>query len=242
MRLISAAGAALLLTAIGLPQAAVAAPGLADEVYPASVEAGEPEIEARYGRLGGGPDSGEDSLKLEASYGVSPYLRLAGVVEFEREAGQRRRAEAAAMEAIQALGQVGGIEVALYGEYEIDFHGPDQAEAKLLLQRRTGPWDLRLNLIAEKPLASGARVELGYAAGVYRALGKEVQIGVEGYGELGTFDHFAPHAEHFIGPVAKFRIEGLGPELGLQLGYLIALDKARDDADGQLQFRLEMEF
>jgi len=42
--------------------------------------------------------------------------------------------------------------------------------------------------------------------------------------------------------VAKFEIEGLGPELGLQVGYLVALGAARDDADGQLQVRLEMEF
>jgi len=242
MTLIRMASAALALSVAALPGMAMAAPGLGDEVYAATVVQGEPEIEARYGRLGGGPDDGEDALKLEAGYGVTHNLRLAGVVEFEREAGLSRKAEAAAIEAIYALGKAGGIDVALYGEYEIGFHGPDKVETKLLLQRRTGPWDLRLNLIAEKPLVSGAKVELGYAAGVYRALGDDVQLGVEGYGELGTFDHFAPHAEHFVGPVAKFEIEGLGPEVGIQLGYLFALDKARDDADGQLQLRLEVEF
>jgi len=224
------------------PGVALAAPGLADEVYPATVETGEPELEARYGWLGGGPDSGEDELKLEASYGVSNRLRLAGVVEFERETGQSRRAEAGAIEAVYALGKVGGIDVGLYGEYEIGFHGADKAETKLLLQRRTGQWDLRLNLIAEKELAGGSKVELGYAAGAYAKVGGDVQLGVEAYGDLGNFDRFAPRAEHFVGPVAKFEIEGLGPELGLQVGYLVALGAARDDADGQLQVRLEMEF
>lgn len=242
MTMTRTAPAALALVAAALPGTAMAAPGLGDEVYAATVEQGEPELEALYGRLGGGPDNGEDALKLEAAYGVTRNLRLAGMVEFEREAGQSRKAEAAAFEAVYALGEAGGIDVAVYGEYEIGFHGSDAVETKLLLQRRTGPWDLRLNLMAAKPMVSGAKVEFGYAAGVYRAIGDDVQLGVEGYGELGTFDDFAPHAEHFVGPVAKFEIEGLGPELGVQLGYLFALDKARADADGQLQLRVELEF
>lgn len=229
-------------TALVIPTGALAAPGVASEVYPATVTAGEPELELRYGRLNGGPDDGEDALKVEAGYGVTDRLRLAGVVEFERESGFSRKAEAASIEAIYALGKAGGIDVALYGEYEIGFHGPDKLETKLLLQRRTPAFDLRLNLIAEKDLASGAKVELGYAAGAYAAVGGDVQLGVEAYGALGTFDHFAPRAEHFVGPVAKFEIEGLGPELGMQLGYLFALGAARDDTDGQLQVRLEMEF
>jgi len=242
MRRYHAIFAATLLGSAALPQSAQAAPGLAEEVYPATVERGEPELEARYGRLGGGADDGEDALKLEAGYGVTDHLRVNGMLELEREAGGSRRAEAGAIEAIYALGQAGGIDAAVYGEYEIGFHGPDAIETKLLLQRRAGPWDLRLNLIAAKPLASGAQVELGYAAGVYRKVGGEVQLGVEGYGDVGTFDHFAPRAEHFVGPVARFEIKGLGPELGLQIGYLFALDKARDDTKGQLQLRLEAEF
>jgi len=85
-------------------------------------------------------------------------------------------------------------------------------------------------------------VELGYAAGGYAAVSEGVQLGVEAYGGLGAFDRFAPRDEHFIGPVAKFEVEGLGPELGLQVGYLFALGAARDYTDGQLQVRLEMEF
>lgn len=234
--------AALPIAVLAAPTGALAAPGLADEVYAATVERGEPEIELRYGRLGGGSDDGEDQLKLEAAYGVTDRLRVAGVVEFERESGQSRKADSAAVEAILALGKAGGVDVALYGEYEMGFIGPDKVETKLLLQRRTASWDLRLNLSAEKEMASGAKIELGYAAGAYAKVTGDTQLGVEAYGQLGTFDHFAPRAEHFIGPVAKLEVEGLGPELGLQLGYLFPLGAARDDTDGQLQVRLEMEF
>ena len=52
--------------ACALPGHAFAsAPGMGDEVYGATVEKGEAEIEARYGALDGGPDDGEDVLKLE---------------------------------------------------------------------------------------------------------------------------------------------------------------------------------
>jgi len=183
-------------------------------------------------------------LKLEAGYGVTDRLRLAVVGEFEREPGGPRKAEAAAIEAVYALGRVGGVDVAVYGEYEFGFNGnSDAAETKLLLERRAGIWDARLNLIAEKPLASGAPVELGYAASVDAAVLGKTRLGVQAFGGLGTFRDFAPRAEHFVGPVAKFDLTGLGAEhTGIEIGYLFALGKAKDDADGQLKINLEFEF
>jgi len=229
-----------------LPTAAHAAPGLGDEVYGATVSKGEVEAEIRYGRLGGGTDHGEDATKLELGYGVSDSFRLAMVGEFEKEPGQPRKADSVAIEAIYELGNLGGkqggVDFALYGEYEIGFLGPDKLETKLLVQHHKGPWDLRLNLIAAKPLASGAPVELGYAMSADVETLGEVRLGVQAYGELGTFSRFAPHAEHFAGPVVKFEIEGLDHELGLELGYLFALGKAKDDTDGQMRMKLEMEF
>ena len=44
------------------------------------------------------------------------------------------------------------------------------------------------------------------------------------------------------GPYAKYEIEGLGPEVALQVGYLFALGKAKEDTDGQLRIGLELEF
>ena len=70
----------------------------------------------------------------------------------------------------------------------------------------------------------------------------EFRLGVQAFGDLGTSRNLLPRAEHFIGPVAKYEIEGLGPEVGLEVGYLFAVAKAKDDADGQLRVALEMEF
>lgn len=225
-----------------IPSAAQAAPGLGSEVYGATVEEGELEVEAIYGRLDGGDEDGEDVLKLEAAYGVTDKLRIGVIGEIEKEPGEDREFEALGVEAIYELGNVGGIDFALYGEYEIVFEGADKIETKLLMQRRKGPIDLRLNLIAEKALEGGANVEFEYAAAAMYEAADDFELGVQAFGELGTTDNFLPHAEHFIGPVAKVEIEALGPELGLEFGYLFALGEAQDETDGQFRVAIEMEF
>lgn len=217
-------------------------PGFTDEVYGATVEPGETEAEAQWGRLVGGADDGEDAFKLEAAHNFNDRLRAAVAVEFEREAGGNRKAEALSAEAIYRLGRVGGIDAAIYGEYEIGLDGADEVETKLLLQRRTGPWDVRLNLIAEKELRGGAPVEFGYAASADVAVAGDFRLGAEAFGELGSTHRFLPRAKHYVGPAAKLEIEGLGPELELRAAYLFPLGEAKDDSDGQLRVGLELEF
>ncbi len=225
-----------------IPMPARAAPGLGSEVYGATVTRNEFEAAARYDRLLGGTDNGEDVLSLEAGYGLSDRLHIGLFTELEREPAGPRKAEAFGIEAIYALGRAGPITMAIYGEYELKPDGTDAVESKLLLQHRHGPIDLRLNLIAEKPLDSHLPVELKYAGSADVETLGEVRLGVQAFGELGTFSHFLPRAEHFVGPVAKFEIEGLGPEIGIEAGYLFALGKARDDSKGQLRLALELEF
>ena len=221
---------------------ALAAPGLGGEVYGAKVDKGEFEFESRFNTLTGGPDDGESVLKLEAAYGVNDRLRIGGYIEFEKERGQSLRAEEIAIEAIYHLGKAGGIDFALYGEYAAGLHGPDTLEAKLLMEHESGPLDLRFNLIAEKHLQSGEPLEFGYAASADAEVFDEFRLGIQAFGELGSTHKFLPNAEHFIGPVAKYEIEGLGPELELELGYLFAVGKAKDDTNGQVRLALEMEF
>lgn len=218
-----------------------AAPGLGDEVYGATVEPGEVEIETRYGVLTGGPDAGEDNFRLEVGYGITGHTRIAAVAEFEKDAGADRKLEAVSIEAIQNVARLGPIDVAVYGEYEAVRDGTDQLEGKLLLEWRGRSADLRLNLIAGKELASGAKVELGYAASADIAVTKGVRAGLAAFGGLGTFDDFAPRDEHFVGPNLKFRTDALGKPLKIETGYLFALGAAKDDADGMFRLNLELE-
>ena len=220
---------------------AVAAPGLGEQVYGATVDPGETELEARYGRLTGGVDSGEEGLVIEAAHGFSPRFYGAILGEFEREPGGRRKLEALSIEAIHTVGRIKplGIDVAAYGEYEAVLHGPDKIEAKLLLEKRQGRFDARLNLIANRPLRSGAPVDFGYAASVDVAAIGEFRLGAAAFGGLGDWRNFTTRGEHFAGPIVKTEIEHLGRgELEIEAGYLFALGRARDDAKGQVRLLL----
>jgi hypothetical protein len=229
MKMIAFAVAALSIVAAA---PAGATPGLGEEVYPAAIEP-ETEIEARYGRLAGRNDDGAEALILEASHGFSTKFRAALLAEFEREPGGGRHASAFAIEAIHTLGRVGGIDTAFYGEYQVARHGPDKVETKLLLQKRAGPIDARLNLIAERQMVAGAPITFGYAASADVAAIGDFRLGAAAFGDLSGDEG----GHHFAGPIAKADFEHAGPgDFELETGYLFALGSAREGARGQ--FRL----
>jgi len=228
--------------ALGFATPALAAPGLGEEVYAATVEPKEIELEARTGILAGGTDAGEDNFRLEAGYGINGHLRAAAVVEFEKEPGSVNKATHAGVELVANVAHIGGIDVAVYGEYELGFHGDsDGVEAKLLLERRTRLWDFRLNLVAEKPLDAAAPTEFGYAVSADTSVAENLRLGVTAFGELGTVHRFAPYAEHFVGPSAKFHLHGIANGVWLETGYLFAIGKAREGTKGQFRLNLELE-
>jgi hypothetical protein len=234
----SGAFAAALVTLV-IAQPAIAAPGMGSKVYGATVEGGVSEVELRYGRLTGDEDSGEDALVVELAHGFSDHFYGAVLAEFEREPHESRELEAFALEGIVPLGLIRPLELDLgiYGEYEAVQDESDVIETKLLIQHRKGPFDGRLNLIAEKELHGGEPVEFGYAASVDWETFGEIRLGAAAFGDLEGVEG------HFAGPILKAEIEHLGPgELEIETGYLFALGEARHDTDGQLRLNLEYEF
>ncbi len=244
MRIWGAAAAAALM---GLMPAVARAgePGVGEKVYGATVEPGVTELEARYGRLTGDAADGEDGLVLELAHGFSKHFYGAVLATFERGPGEGRKLAALSLEGLAPVGRIDALklDVALYGEYEAARHGPDAIETKLILQHVAGPFDGRLNLIAEKTLAGGEAVEFGYAASADWTLAGELRGGFEAYGELGTTRRFLPREAHYAGPVVKAEIEHLpgNSELEITTGYLFALGEARDFSHGQIKLMLEWE-
>ena len=239
------------LTIMAMPAPALAAPGLGNEVYGATVEAHAWELETRYGALSGGSSSGEENSRIELAYGVSKRLRVATVIEFEKDPGGKRKATHLGFEAVVPIGRIAGLDIAGYAEYEIGLNGTqDSTEAKLLIERRTGHWDTRFNLIGEKPLRSSDLLHLSYALSINRSVAKNVRLGVTGFGDLGTFSQLLPNAEHYLGPEAQFRIpvgdrdgDGDGDRgLSIRAGYLFPLGTARADSKGQFRLSLEFEY
>lgn len=241
MRFYPIVAAALMLAA----SEASAAPGLGEKVYGATVEKGVSEVEVRYGRLTGGDADGEDTTVTEFSHGFSDRLYGGVLLEFEREAGEQRRLEAVGLEGIVTLGHLDALDtdVAVYGEYEAARGAADKVETKLLLQHRRGPFDGRLNLIAEKQLRGGQQVDLGYAVSADWKLIGDLRAGAEAFGDMGNTGRLLPRAEHFAGPMLKTEVEHLPGhgELGIEAAYLFALGAARDETNGQARLLLEYE-
>jgi len=235
--------AALAVLSLSASQA-LAAPGLGSEVYAARVEKGVTEVEARYGQLKGGADDGEAALVLEANHGFTDRFKGAAEIEFEREVGEDAEAEAMSLEGIYYLGQVGGVDLGVHGEYEANLHGEgDAVSLSALFQKTAGPFDGRLNLGWERGLGDdNDESEFGYAASAMWEVADDVSLGAKAFGELGDGDGLGGRREHFAGPVVEWEMDEIpGGELGIEAGYLFALGAARDDADGQLRLGLEWE-
>lgn len=215
---------------------------LTTKVYGATLEAGTTEIETRIGRMTGGDASGETGLLFEVAHHFSDRFYAGVEAEFERAPHGKLELEAVALESIVTLGRIKplGIDVAILGELESVRRGPDVIAAKLLLEKRVGEFDARLNLAAEKP--HGQPVALGYAASVDVEVAEELRLGAVALGELGTFRNVTTRGGHFAGPVVKYEFEKVaGGEFGIETGYLFALGEARHETDGQIRLLLEFE-
>jgi hypothetical protein len=233
------------LAAALMPATAMAAPGVGEKVYGATVKVGVTEFEARYGRLNGGADNGEDGLVLEVAHGFSKHFYGAILAEFERPAGGPRKLAAIAVEAIVPLGRIEALQLdtAIYGEFAAVKNGHNAAEMKALFQHRAGSFDSRLNLKFVKELGTHNPIELAYEASVDWAAVGELRLGAAAFGDLGSTRNFAPRASHFAGPIAKYEIEGLpgNSDLDIETGYLFPIGAAKNSTKGQFRLLLEWE-
>lgn len=221
---------------------AKAEPGLAGKVYGATVEAGVTELELRHGRIHGDTLGGKEATGAEFAHGFTRGFHGGLVVEWERPPGEGRRLESVGIEDILALGHSEALELdfALYGEYGAVRGGADEIEAKLLVQHRRGPMDVRVNLIAGKELERGEAIEVEYAASADWALSDALQLGIAAFGDLGTTRRFLSRGEHYAGPYLKTEIEGIGNgDLEIEAGYHVAFGAGRGNSDGQFRFVME---
>lgn len=247
MRLNSLALAASIFTlAAG---GARAEPGLGEKVYDPYVKPGTFELESRYGRLNGKSLNGESATIVEAEYGFNERFSGAILAEFEREPGKKGRLDALAVEGVFWLGQIPGlgIDTSLYLEYEQRIHNESGVgEAKLLLGKQMGDWQVLVNLKASRPFTSVSSdriTRFGYAASVDRDVTSFARVGVEAFGDLGDDHRFGGRQAHYIGPVVKWRLpfRKLKSELELETSYLLPMGGARREANGQARIMLEWE-
>ena len=242
--------AAISVAVVMWSDAAIAEPGLSNRVYSPYVKKGVTEVEVRAGRLTGGPLDGEQAAIVELEHGVSDRISLAVLAEFEQHAGEAKKLDAFAVEGVAYLGQIPGlgIDVGAYLEYEQRIHNESGvAEAKLLLAKRSGPFEGLLNLIAQRPLSDRPGehdTEFGYAAQATWDVGANVRLGGQAFGDLGTNRSVGGRQPHYLGPVAGWEVRPSwlkGAELEFEGAYLLPIGTARDNTKGQVRFVIEYE-
>jgi hypothetical protein len=230
-----------------------ASPAWADhKVYSPIVEGGVLELEARGHRtFDSSKDKDDDQThKYEIGYTFHDWWHTSLFAKIAKEPQGSFVYDATAWENIFQLTPQGKywVDVGLYFEYERAAHGhgtPDELETKLLLEKDVGPLVLTANLIFNREIGhnSGKGVGFEYAARARYPWMRQVQFGVEAYGEPGRLTGFAAvrDQEHLIGPVVlgKFNVDGVPGVFNYNVGYLFGLTRAT--AKGTAKWELEYE-
>src|SRR4051794_4183057 len=176
------------VAALGCAGTAMADPvGLSNKVYDPYVKKGVTELELRGGRLTGGLLDGEQAAVVELEHGFTDRLSVAVVGEFEQHAGEERKFDSIGIEGVAYLGQVLGVDVGGYLEYEQRLHNESGVvEAKLLLAKRSGRFEGLLNIISQTPLTDreGEKdTDFGYAAQGTVEAKPGLKLGLQAFGE-----------------------------------------------------------
>jgi len=242
--------AAALALGLGVRGAAADSPGLSNKVYDPYVRNGVTEVELRGGRLTGGPLDGEQAAVVELERGINDRLSLAVVGEFEQHAGEAGKLDSVGLEGVVYIGQIPGlgVDVGGYLEYEQRLHNESGVvEAKLLLAKRSGPFEVRFNLISQTPLTNRpgeGDTELGYAVQGTVDAARGLKLGAQAFGGAGATRSLGGRQGHYLGPVVnwEFRPSWMkGGEVELEAAYLAPLGTARAESDGQVRLMLEFE-
>src|SRR5205823_14094093 len=211
-----------MLLAGGFVAVMSASPVRADhKVYSPIVEEGVLEFEARGHRTldSRGDKNDQQTHIYEVAYGVNSwwYTSLFGVLN--KEPGKNFRHGATAWENIFQLTPQGKywVDVGLYLEYRKSHLSgePSEFETKLLLEKDVDPLVLTANLVFNREIGSnsGKGVGFEYAVRAKYPWKREIQFGIEAFGEPGRLTGFEPISaqQHAVGPVmlGKFSFDGV---------------------------------
>jgi hypothetical protein len=229
--------------------AAPAQAGPSDYVHTPIVEYGEHEIELKGGRAWLGDGSHEDAFAASYGVGVTPWWFTEAYVKFEGATGQPTKAEAVEWENVFQLTETGkhAADVGMLLEIERPRDHAEGYEVTYgpLIQTESGRVQLNGNLLFQRHIRASepSETEMHYEWQVkYRWL-PVFEPGLQGFGELGKWDHWAPSGEqrHVFGP-ALFGKVGLGGHHALRYDAALLFAASASAPDRTLRFRLEYEY
>jgi high-affinity iron transporter len=245
VRVLQAAATIVLAVAV----AGHAPPVRADHiVYSPIVEEGEKAVELRGHYDFDGNDSldGGQAYKVEIEW--APFSRWLTelLVEYEREPGGDLEATEIATENIFQLTEQGKywMDFGLLAEYAyaLEDEGEDAIEIALLGQKDFGRNEVRLNLVFEQELESGADLEMEYRWQYRYRRDERFEPGVEMYGGLGDWGEFGSFDDHEqqLGPAMYGRFRTGTAALNYEVAALFGLTD--ESPDMTVRVMLEYEF
>jgi len=123
--------------------------------------------------------------QVELEYGLTDHLQLAYYEVFTWDRPNDWQRNAFKIESKYRFLQSGElpVDVALYGEYKNpngrQDSASDELEAKLILSKDLGPWNLVGNLITERKINEHEDLQWEYTAGVSYAVKPSLRVGLE---------------------------------------------------------------
>ena len=237
----------LAAAALGLPAVSFAGPG--DYVITPNVEYGEREIDLKYGtERFKDQDARESAGSIGFGYGLKPWWFTEAYLKYEKEGSDKTRYDAFEWENKFQLTEHNQypVDLGFVVEVEIPRERHEEGyELKFgpLLQTDTGPLRWNANLLFERHYRGEEHsdMEMGYQLQSRYDFSGDFGVGVQAFGEMGRWDHWAPKGEqeHVAGPAIFGRVKLGGRD---QIRYNAAyLFKASGGAPDN-RFRLQVEY
>ena len=243
-------------TAAGLPASLVAIALLVHPtesrashvVYSPLVEEGEIAVELRghYDFDDSKSIDGGQAYKAEVEWAPTAWWLTELLVKYERAPGESLDATEIASENIFQLTDQGRywMDFGLLAEfvYSLEDGGANALEFGLLGQKDFGQNEVRVNLVFEQALESGADLEMEYRWQYRYRLDERFEPGIEMYGGLGEWGEFGSFDDHEqqLGPAMFGKFRTATGAIKYELGLLFGL--TNETPDTTLRFLLEYEF
>jgi hypothetical protein len=242
-----------LLAAVALGLPAISQAGPSDYVVTPAVEYGEREIDMKYGteKLANG-EGRESAGSIGFGWGGTPWWFTEAYFKYHKEAGDKTKYDAFEWENKFQLTETGRYFADLSFLVEIEVPREHRVEGYELAfgplaQWDTGPLTWNANLFFERAYRGQPEeprvTEMLYQFQVKYRADSPVDFGVQAFGEMGEWNHWAPPAqqEHLAGPAIFGKLKtGSREAIKWNAAWLVGLNKG--SPDNRLRLQAEYEF
>lgn len=238
------------LLAAGLLSAPlIAAAGPADYIFTPTVEYGEREIDIKAGTAKKGGDPRESAASIGFGWGMKEWWFTEAYLKYKKENNEGTKYDAIEWENKFQLTEPGKypVDIGFLLEIERPRNHAEGWEVKWgpLFQTEFGKIQLNANLLFERNYKAEEPNDTRFLyqwQAKYRWL-PQFEFGLQGFGETGKWNHWAPHdeQEHRVGPAVFGKIPlGNKQAFKYNAAWLVGISKAAPDHG--LRFQLEYEF